>query len=926
MALLLVTTLEDEAFDGTESADAPDGVGLSLREALGIANDNPDSLDTITFDVGLSGGTLTLTQGQLVITGDTILDGDLNDDDVPDVTIDGTDAFSDFSVLQIDGRFPSTAAGLTIEVNGLVVTSGYGSKLEAFGYDQSVNVQVSNSIFQGLSGDFTAAVELRKGVRASFDTVTVTGNGDGRGLYSYGFAAAPNTFEAINSTFSNNEVGLKTRNTYTVIKDSEIIDNERYGFANGTGVSGDNSQSRIYESTVLRNGQSGAVSFEGDLSIYNSTISQNAGGPGGGLSANTNSNIFVWNSLISENEGEVGGGVFVGTNSTAEVIGGVIESNSATDGGGVYVGIGGQATIDSATISGNTSTDDGAGIATAGELVIENGEVIGNLAESGGGGIALLGDESSARIVRTIIADNVAQTSSGGGIANIGGQLSITESTIRGNAADPDKGGGGGVQTGSGSTEIHNTVISENAANEGGGVGVSSAGVTFVSSSEIANNTANSGGGGLSNRGDLIVSASSIRGNSASDGGGVWSNEQSTRTSVDDAIVRENSATARGGGVFSGPNSSAEFVLGAIDSNVAQRGGGLYIDGDIDLVGATITRNTISGFGQGGGLYIRDGEANVFYSTIANNTATDGGGGIWAFVNADVNATFSTISGNSAGQPGSGLNYGAGGGIFSGGQITLNSSTVSDNTSVDRGGGIAELGDGNISLTNTTVSGNSTSGFGRGGGIYGDGTIQNSTIVDNSTTGSGSDGGGIAGTFTISNSIVLDNEAEQSASDEIAGDSTFQDSNIVGDELVIDGALARSGIQRADVFNNGLANNGLPVPTLSLKQSLSNPALDAGNDASAPATDARGVRRTDFPGIENNADNISDLGAFELDEFGSILIVTTLADEAFDGTETAGASDGAGLSLREALGIANADPDSLEPSHSTSVFRAALSR
>ena len=70
MALLIVTTIEDESYDGAESAGAPDGAGLSLREALGIANGDPATQDDITFAAGLAGGTLILTQGQLVTAGD----------------------------------------------------------------------------------------------------------------------------------------------------------------------------------------------------------------------------------------------------------------------------------------------------------------------------------------------------------------------------------------------------------------------------------------------------------------------------------------------------------------------------------------------------------------------------------------------------------------------------------------------------------------------------------------------------------------------------------------------------------------------------------------------------------------------------------------------------------------------------------------
>ena len=83
----LVTTLADEAFDGTESNSNGDGAGLSLREAIGLANANggvagqtgENDGDTISFAPGLAGGTINLSfpLGELDITDDVIIDGNV---------------------------------------------------------------------------------------------------------------------------------------------------------------------------------------------------------------------------------------------------------------------------------------------------------------------------------------------------------------------------------------------------------------------------------------------------------------------------------------------------------------------------------------------------------------------------------------------------------------------------------------------------------------------------------------------------------------------------------------------------------------------------------------------------------------------------------------------------------------------------------
>ena len=71
----IVTTTDDEIFNGGDiSSETADGTGLSLREALALAQDG----DTIEFDAALLNGVITLTNGQLTITQDDLtIDGDI---------------------------------------------------------------------------------------------------------------------------------------------------------------------------------------------------------------------------------------------------------------------------------------------------------------------------------------------------------------------------------------------------------------------------------------------------------------------------------------------------------------------------------------------------------------------------------------------------------------------------------------------------------------------------------------------------------------------------------------------------------------------------------------------------------------------------------------------------------------------------------
>ena len=70
-------------------ADLPGADGkVSLREAIIAANNTPGS-KSITFAPSLSGTTIVLTGPLYLCGGHTTLNGDVNGDETPDVTVDG---------------------------------------------------------------------------------------------------------------------------------------------------------------------------------------------------------------------------------------------------------------------------------------------------------------------------------------------------------------------------------------------------------------------------------------------------------------------------------------------------------------------------------------------------------------------------------------------------------------------------------------------------------------------------------------------------------------------------------------------------------------------------------------------------------------------------------------------------------------------
>ncbi len=105
----MVTTASD-VVDGNYSAG-----NLSLREAITLANAAPD-FNTITFDSSLSGSTIVLTGGELALSNDVSIDGDVNGDHKADIAISGNDASRIFNIA---------GSGTDVSLDSLTLTNGY---------------------------------------------------------------------------------------------------------------------------------------------------------------------------------------------------------------------------------------------------------------------------------------------------------------------------------------------------------------------------------------------------------------------------------------------------------------------------------------------------------------------------------------------------------------------------------------------------------------------------------------------------------------------------------------------------------------------------------------------------------------------------------------------------------------------------------
>jgi CSLREA domain-containing protein len=232
----------------------------------------------------------------------------------------------------------------------------------------------------------------------------------------------------------------------------------------------------------------------------------------------------------------------------------------------LVVGSGIIVNITGVTIRNGGTTAVGGGIFNGGTLTLTNSTVSGNAAANDGGGI--FNNGGIVTLVNSVVSGNNAGVD-GGGIRNDpGGTVTLTNSTVSGNTAGDDA---GGIHNVGGTLTLTNSMVSGNDSGDDGG-GIRNSGTTNLFSSTIANNRAglnsspnNLGGGGVHNfGGTLTLTNSTVSGNVArTDGGGIF-NETGTVNSFSSTIANNradanSNGSGIGGGVFNLSQQGATF-------------------------------------------------------------------------------------------------------------------------------------------------------------------------------------------------------------------------------------------------------------------------------------------------------------------------------------------------------------------------------
>lgn len=368
-----------------------DADGDTLREAIISANGTEEA-DTITFAPGLS-GTLTLTQGQLVIDADLAINGPAER-----ITISGDNS----------SRIFDTSIS-SVSLSNLIMTGGNqtGGSEELGGAIRMregelvlTNCEVSNSSCSGIGGGIGCS---SGGILTLVDSVvsnnSAAENGGGIGADDFELTLTNCEISDNISNSSGGGISAEIDNTTASLTLSNCM------------ITGNVASTPVDDSAVIQGGGIDATGFD-ELTISNSVISQNsaiaagAGGIGGGLHFSNISSLSIENSQISNNECSLyAGGIRSSSVNEMNISNTLISENQGGSGLSSYLDD--FVTLTNCTIAGNDASGSyGGGICAYGTagLFVNNCSITANSAIRGGGIGAT--DDSSVQISNSICAFN----------------------------------------------------------------------------------------------------------------------------------------------------------------------------------------------------------------------------------------------------------------------------------------------------------------------------------------------------------------------------------------------------------------------------------------------------------------------------------------------------------------------------------------
>ena len=340
----------------------------------------------------------------------------------------------------------------------------------------------------------------------------------------------------------------------------------------------------------------------------------------------------------------------------------------------------------------------------------------------------------------------------------------------------------------------------------------------------------------------------------------------------------ENGGTAEGGAVYADAKSEVVLLSSVVRENFARAlgigshgggaaGGGIYALGTLRIAGGEVSANTSDasgvsgGLAYGGGIAYEDASATrsaaIEDATIAENEVdavgetggTASGGGLKLAGPSPERLAADTIYRNGAsasGSPGAAGSVTGAGAVVGGGPATLVNLTIDENMAI---------------VESTKGAGGTVEGGGLKTEGPGPSTLTNSTVISNDTRVAGTPAGSSLGAelataanISVENTIVAQGPTGGKFNCHVApgGAIASLGGNIdSGTDCGFTGAGDRTN---TDPLLGALQSNGGPVQTIAPQSG--SPAIDGGQEAGCPSTDARGVLRP--------AGAACDIGAFEV--------------------------------------------------------------
>lgn len=418
--------------------------------------------------------------------------------------------------------------------------------------------------------------------------------------------------------------------------------------------------------------------------------------------------------------------------------------NQDDNGGGIWVGPVKSLLMENFTVNGNFAKDDAAGTQSGGgvflnrasdSLVLKNGTVNNNQAKTRGGGI-YISDNGGAEASVNVSITNV----------EICNNKIVGSYTPEANILSNVNGSGGGVyvfSTNAGAVKVTMTdcVVDRNECSAyGGGVFAYQSKIDILSTVgdivSVSGNKASSRGGGVYlykstgvSANAVTISNAKINGNSVvSDAGGGLCIDSTNVNFIGNNQINQNTGRMYGGGmVVRADDTSKTWTVNvntssndsgstSIDGNSVSYldGGGVHVGGKciLNMKGGTVSSNTNT-HQRGGGIDVQ-GTVNLENTQICGNSANTSGGGISVRKDGALSIKNVTVSGNTAGgNILSEINGGGGIHVRETAAVVIEGCFIYENSSTNGNGGgiyIANAGntsDGAIAIKDTEIYGNS---------------------------------------------------------------------------------------------------------------------------------------------------------------------------------------------------------------------------